>query len=482
MDLRGGAAAAVEAARRAQPGWAAASPRARAATLRRLRRAVAARCELLVEAVGDRYGRTPVETLSSEIIPFADALRFLEREAPRLLAPRRLGRRGRPLWLWGSQAEVRREALGVVLIVAPSNYRLLLAGVQAAQALAAGNAALVKPAPGCAAPMAALAELLAQAGLPAGLFAVLGEDPACVEAALDAGVDRVAFTGSAETGRRIAAMLAPRLVPAALELSGNDAAFVLPGADLELTARALAWGAGLNGGAACIAPRRVFVIGRPMEPLIDRLAPRLEAAPAREAAPGRAEALREMVAEAEALGARRLGPAPEGDAIRPTLLRDVPPEARLLREDPFAPALSLIPAADAEAALALAARCPYALGASVFGPEAEARALAARIRAGVVTANDVIAPTIDPRLPFGGRGESGYGVTRGAEGLLEMTAPKAVILRRGRSRPHYGPGAAGDAELFRAVLRLGHGRGGRLRELGRLGRALARRRRGAQRQ
>jgi delta 1-pyrroline-5-carboxylate dehydrogenase len=121
--------------------------------------------------------------------------------------------------------------------------------------------------------------------------------------------------------------------------------------------------------------------------------------------------------------------------------------------------------------------CPYALGASVFGPEEPARRLAVRIRAGAVTINDLIVPTADPRLPFGGRGQSGYGVTRGAAGLLELTCVKTISLRRGHLRLHYQPTTAVDRTVFRQYLRAAHGRGwvGRIRACASLLAALGRR-------
>jgi acyl-CoA reductase-like NAD-dependent aldehyde dehydrogenase len=110
-----------------------------------------------------------------------------------------------------------------------------------------------------------------------------------------------------------------------------------------------------------------------------------------------------------------------------------------------------------EEALQAAAASPYALGASVFGPVAEARAFAERVNAGSVVVNDVIVPTADPRLPFGGRGESGFGATRGAAGLLEMTALKAVSVRRGPFRPHLAPPGPKDARRFAGMIRWLHG-------------------------
>lgn len=412
-----------------------------------------------MQALAKRPGRKAAESVSAEVLPLAEACRFLEREAARLLAPRRLGKRGRPVWLFGVEAEVRREPFGTVLIVGPSNYPLLLPGVQALQALAAGNAVLVKPAPGCRAPIDLLARWLAECGLPKGLFRVLDESVEAVGAAIEAGIDKLVLTGSAGTGRAVAERLSLHLVPSTMELSGNDAVFVLPGADVEEVARALAFGLRLNGSATCIAPRRVFVPRG--------MAAELEAALGRHVAsippaPVPAPTMRRLAAlarDAVANGARPLSGLPDEheSEIAPLVLADARPGIALLREELFAPVLSLVPVRDMEEALAGAALSPYALGASVFGPVAEARALALRLDAGTVTVNDLIVPTADPRLPFGGRHASGWGVTRGAEGLLEMTQVKAICVRTGRQRPHFDPPRVGDEALMLAALRLLHG-------------------------
>lgn len=458
--LAPGVGQAVLRARTAQAAWAALPPAARVRPLDPLRRRIAAEADALLDDLATRPGRQPAESLAAEVLPLADACRFLTREAASLLRPRRPGHRGRPAWLFGVDAEVRRDPFGVVLILAPSNYPLLLPGVQAVQALAAGNAVLVKPAPGCAAPMERLADWLADAGLPDGLFHVLGETLAHADAALEAGPDLVVLTGSAETGRRVQERLAPRLIPSIMELSGSDAVFVLPGADLDLVARALAFGLRFNGSATCIAPRRVFVPHDLAAGLEWRLAERLAAIPpAPVPLPVRHRVAR-LAAEAVAAGARAIGrlPSPES-AMAPLALAAARPDMALLSEDVFAPVLALVAVEDMEEALAQAARCPYALGASVFGPERTARALAARVDAGSVTVNDLIAPTADPRLPFGGRRCSGWGVTRGAEGLLEMTRVKTVSLRHRGPHPHFDGPDPGDEAMLRGLLGAAHGVG-----------------------
>lgn len=471
-----GAAAPVAAARAAQPAWGARPVARRLRVVRRLRRRLAADAAALAAVAGRPGDAGLAETLTAEVLPLADACRFLERRAEALLAPRRPGAEGRPGWLAGVELEIRREPLGVVLVIAPGNYPLFLPGVQALQALVAGNAVVLKPGRGGTAAADRLARLAVGAGLDPRLLAVLPEEPEAARGAIAAGVDKVLLTGSAATGRQVLAELAPRLVPAAMELSGCDAAFVRADADVELAARALAFGLRLNGGATCIAPRRVFV-HRSLAPVLERRLGELAAAlPARPVSPAAARRAVELAAAEVARGARlvagRLDPGALGGPFPPLVVAAVGPASPLLAEDLFAPVLALVAVDDDEAALTAAGGCPYALGATVFGrDEAAARRLALRVRAGVVVINDAIVPTADPRLPFGGRGDSGFGVTRGADGLLALTAVKAVALRAGGRLDHLQPPRAGDAALFAAWIELVHG--GWRRRLGALGRLLA---------
>lgn len=439
-------AAALTRARAAGRDWAARPVRDRLQVVARARQLIARNAAALAATVA----RNPADTLVAEVLPLAEAARYLQRHARAILAPARL-RGGAPLWLLGVRAELRKEPCGVVLVLAPSNYPLFLPGAQALQALAAGNAVCVKPAPGCAAPMQALAALLAEAGLPGGVLFLL--DPSAGDAASRAGFDRIVLTGSAETGARVLAASAERLTPATMELSGSDAVFVLPGAKLDLVARCLAYGLRLNGGATCIAPRRVFVPEALAAALEAKLLALLPGVPDAAVPEGIASRLAGLVQRAVGDGAR-LAAAGAG---RPVVVADARPGMALLQRDVFAPWLALVPVADAAAALAAAEACPFALGASIFGPPAAARELAGRVRAGSVCINDLIVPTADPRLPFGGRGRSGFGTTRGELGLLEMTVPKAVSTRRGWFRPHLNPAGPDDAMLFAHMTALLHG-------------------------
>ena len=432
------AAARLAAAREAQPVWAALPISQRLAVLKRLRHLIADRAAELAAAIVMPQRRHLGETITAEVLPLADAIQFLETQAAKILAPRRTGLGPRPLWLWGTRLEVRRDPLGTILIIGPSNYPLFLMGVQLVQALAAGNAVLIKPGRGGTACAARLVELLADAGLPHGLVGLLGESPDDARNAITLGVDKIFVTGSATTGAVILADAAPHLTPVVAELSGCDAVFVLADADLSLLARSLIFGLTFNGSATCIAPRRVFVPRSSLPKLEALLADLARVIPALPVDPNAASRAIALVHQAINAGARPLTPIPAiGSTMTPVVLTDASAQMPLLESDIFAPVLSLVPVADIRHALRLAAECPFALGAAVFSDNPrDAASIAAELDVGCVVVNDVIAPTADPRLPFAGRKRSGFGVTRGAEGLLEMTSVKAIVTHRGKHRLH----------------------------------------------
>lgn len=445
-------------ARAAQSKWALVPLRQRMAAVGRIRHLIAERAEELAASAGG----PPEEALAAQVLPLADACRFLVKRGAASLATKRLGWRGRPVWLAGVRTEISREPWGVVLIIAPSNYPLLLPGVQALQALAAGNAVMLKPAGTGIAAARALGNLVEQVGIDHRLLCVLPADVLAARVALTLPIDKVIFTGSSEVGQRVLEMSARRGIPAVAELSGCDAVFIRDDADLALATEALLFGLRWNGSATCIAPRRVFVARRLAERLEAGLCSALEFQDPAPVDPRQRERLRPLIREALQQGASALlgGPDVRGGLNFPCVLTGVTPTMRVMKVDCFAPLLCLLAVDSDDEALELAAQCPLALGASVFSrDETAAQALAARVRGGAVTINDLIVPTADPRVPFGGRGGSGYGVTRGAEGLLELTAPKVIQLRRGRYRPHFEATQATDAAMFRSWIVAAHGRG-----------------------
>lgn len=449
-------------ARAAQPAWAASPLRHRLKVLRRLRHRLANRPDDFIDAVTHRQRRGSFETLSAELLPLADACWWLEREAASVLASRTLSRRSRPMWLAGVKVTERRDPYGVVLIIGTWNYPLFLPGVQAAQALAAGNAVLLKPGRNSTASAESLRDSLVACGLDRRLFVVLPEDDAAAQSAIRCGVDKVVLTGSAQTGRRILGQLAPSLTPADMELSGCDAVFVRGDADIDLVVKAIAFAIPLNGGATCIAPRRVFVHRSLAAELETRLTERINACQSVPVSHETALEVERLIADATDRGGRIAA----GDVsisamdakVSPLLLCHVSPSADVLKADIFAPVVSLIVVDNDEQAIRYNRECPYALGATVFGRAEPASALAAKLDVGCVVVNDMLVPTADPRVAFGGRRQSGFGVTRGAAGLLAMTQPKTLIEQTSRWRPHLEPPTPQDEELVRHYLAAAHER------------------------
>ena len=384
--------------RAAQQEWALIDLRIRLQTIRAIRAEIARHATALVDVFAPDLRAQPAERLASELIPLAEACRFLEEAAHEVLRSRVLIRKTKPIWLKRVRVEEHREPLGVILIIGPSNYPLFLPAVQAVQALAAGNAVVIKPGAGAYPVLKLFSELTAVAGLAPDLIEVLDEAPESVHAFIVQGIDKVVLTGSPSAGRAVYGTAVERLTPAILELSGDDPVFVLRTADLERAVDAIAFGLRWNRGNTCIAPKRIFV--------------------------------QEEVAQFF--------------------------EVLLEMRCPAAQILPVIRFRNEEQAATMAARSPLALGASIFGDPAAACALAKKIRAGVVIVNDLIVPTADPRVTFGGRGQSGFGTTRGAEGLRQFTAPKVVVLQQAKRLRHLEPLHEGAGELFRAYLALAH--------------------------
>jgi aldehyde dehydrogenase (NAD+) len=415
--------------------------------------------------------RNHADTLGAEIMPLLDACKFLELEAEEVLQPQRLGRHRLPLWHYGLHSEVHRDPLGVVLVIAPSNYPLFLAGVQALQSLVVGNGCIWKPAAGCEGVAHAMRNCLLDAGLDPQLLWVTDSSVETARKLLDADVDKVFLTGSVATAQSVLGQLAAKGTPTVMELSGCDAVFVLPGADLTRVAQAIAFGTRLNGSATCMAPRRILVPRAMAQDLESQLTPCLRDIDAVTVNARTSALLEALVEDAQFKGAHlaldgRIHSGESGGRTQPVLLANADETMLAARTDIFAPILALMPFDDLEAALKMYAACPFALSVAIFGPVQPARALSERILAGTVVLNDMIAPTVDPRVPFGGRRASGHGVTRGREGLLEMTAPKVVLTRSGKYRFHYEKTTGDHLEMFAGMIRGVHGEGWRNRGRG----------------
>ncbi len=456
LEPASAAEVAVPADRIAQKLWAATPIAARLAVLRRFRHELARNSERMVDAVPAELARTRADSYGAEILPLLAACRFLEKDAARILRPQRLSMSLVPLWLTGVSGVVERVPHGVVLVIAAANYPLLLAGVQTLQALAAGNAVVWKPGRNGGAVAAVFQELMLRAGLPEGVLRVTDDSVEAATRELSQRPDKIVFTGSGEAGRAVLRAAAEDAIPVVAELSGCDAVVVLPSANLAKVLEALSFGMRLNGSSTCMAPRRLFLVGRDAHQFTSQLRERFATMDGIKVGARTREQLRTLLHDAERMGATVCGDV-EAELLKPLLIVDGRPEMKVAQADVFAPILTVLHVKDVDEMLRQDALCPYGLSASIFGAEREARELGARLNVGHVSVNDLIVPSIDPRVSFGGRRGSGFGVTRGVEGLLEMTVAKTTMVRKGSSTLHLQKTGSLHESLFRGAVAMSHG-------------------------
>lgn len=416
------------------------TPADRASALVALRRQAGAAAGEIAATVADETGKATVDALVTELLPAQLHLRWLARHAPRVLAEHRVS----PWPQLTTRAAVRSVPRGVAGVITPWNYPFFLTLLPTATALAAGCAVVVKPSPVTVDSARWLPRLARRAGLPDGAVMVVTGDARAGRRVVDL-ADVVAFTGSTRVGREVAAQAARRLVPTILELGGNDAMVVLPGADLRQAARTAVWGAFLTAGQSCVAVERVFVdarvhgaflaeLDRAMGDVSPQGAPRRDIGPL--SLPGQAATVRAHLDDAVARGARvRHGGRWSRDAhgrarLDPTVLTDVPLDAEVLRQETFGPLLPVVAVADADDAVARVNAAAHGLSASVWGPRRRARAVAKELAVGAVGINDAMGHLGMPALPFGGRGDSGLGRLGGAAGLRAFSHQVAVAETR----------------------------------------------------
>jgi succinate-semialdehyde dehydrogenase/glutarate-semialdehyde dehydrogenase len=447
----------VTEAKLAQEAWGASPLEDRRALLVDVADVLLERADEIADTVVAETGKPRVEAFTSELFPALDALAWLGRNAPRLLAPERV--RYPQLHLKHKRATLHYEPLGVVGVIAPWNFPFAIPFTEVAYALAAGNAVVLKPSELTPLSGALVAELFASAGAP---IRVAQGDGAVGEALVKArGLGKVLFTGSAEVGRHVAAAAGERLVPVTLELGGKDPMLVLDDADLARAVDGALWGSFLNSGQVCSGVERIYVQGALYEPFVEELARKARAL---ELGPLISEEQRDQVAalvdDAVSHGARVLAGAraPErtGWFYEPTVLADVPRAARIEHDETFGPVVTVARVADDEEAVRAANEGRYGLGASVWTRDAaRAGRLARRLRAGTVWHNDHAYSYAASQAAWGGRGESGFGRTHSRHGLYDLTSPKFVDRDSGRVPvPWWFPYDERAADAFRGALRV----------------------------
>ncbi len=435
----------IERARSAHKNWSARSLAHRCAALFRLRDAIYSRREDIATVICRETGKPRVEAIFAEVLLALDTADFLARQAPAWLRPERIPHHNLAMRAKSGWTEFHPH--GVVAIISPWNYPFSIPIAQIVPALVAGNAILLKPSELTPGTGVLIGELVEQAKFPPGLVQVLQGAGDLGAAIIDAGPDKVFFTGSVGSGRRIAESCGRNLIPSVLELGGKDAMIVLADAHLESASSAAVWGGFTNCGQACLSVERIYV----EQPVADRFirlcvekTKKLRVGPASDpdAEIGPMIGLRQLEKVEQQLreavdrgaeiltGANRradLGP----NFFEPTVVACVNHSMQIMRDEIFGPVIAVQIVDSADEAVTLANDSPFGLSASVWTADSHRGAeIASRIRAGSVMVNDVASYYGICEAPHGGPGASGWGRTHSRLGLLEMVQVKYIDVDR----------------------------------------------------
>ena len=460
---------AVSAAREAQKWWESLGFDGRKPYIRRWLRWLAMHCDEVYE-IGHQETARPRADVQFELFAGLEDARWAAAHAKRVLRSRRVAP---GIAMPNFDARLGYHPLGVIGVITPWNAPVYLTLSGMAAALAAGNAVVVKPSelsPGSAI-MVIEAFRQANPDAPAGLVSWVTGYGDTGAALCTAGVDKLAFTGSAPTGRRVMAACAQNLTPVVLELGGKDATIIAADADLDAAATGVIWGGLFNGGQACVGVERVYVVESVREAFLTKVRDQIS-----EIRAGVEELsaygpmtvdtqigiVRRHVTDALNAGAQALVGGLESirpPYIDPIVLVDVPEDCSAVQEETFGPVLVINPVPDVDEAVRRANGTRFGLGSSVYSA-GHGREIADRLRAGGTTINAVLTFVGLSSIPFGGVGESGFGRFHGAAGLREFSYAKSTARKRfdlGKDMQSF-PRTPDQFTIVRKTLRLRYGR------------------------
>ncbi len=429
------------------------------------------RTDAVVARICEETGKTRFEAMFTEVFVTADLIDFYARHGEKALRPQRVNTG--PLRLTKRPYKVY-EPLGVVAVISPWNYPFALTMSPLVSALFAGNTVVLKPSEVTPLVGVLVGELFSKGCDHRDIVQVVTGGGGAGNALVGGGVQKVCFTGSVNTGKKVMAQAAETLTPVTLELGGKDPMIVLDDADVERAANGAVWGAFSNEGQTCISIERAYVEADVYDEFVDKVVAKTRTIRQSNDGdigsmtfPPQLETVERHLADAVEKGARIVvggrRRADLGDMwFEPTVLVDVNHSMDVMREETFGPVLPIMKVSDETEALRLANDSPYGLSSSVWTTSDDrGRRVAGQLEAGNVCVNDCLVDYGISGLPFGGVKNSGLGRTHGIEGLTDMCRVKAVVEDRfGLKRElHWFPVSAGRYGLLERIIKLLYRRG-----------------------
>jgi len=460
----------VEKSRRAFQMWRETSYRHRAKFIMKTREIILSEMDEIARLVSDESGKPVAEAFSAEISPTLDLMQYFARNAQKILKPEKINI-GQFKFL-GRSSKIIYKPLGVVGIISPWNFPLAIPLGEVVMALMAGNTVVLKPSELTPLVGLKIGEIFEKAGLPENVLQVVTGDGKTGAALVEADVNKIMFTGSVATGKKIAENAAKTLTPVVLELGGKDPMIIFADANLEAASSAAVWGAFTNSGQACSSVERLYVeksIAEKFTNLVVEKTVKLRQNLGSEettdvgamVSENQLKIVEDHVADFEKSGAKiltggRRNENFQGTFFQPTVIADTNNSMRGMREETFGPTLPIAVFATEKEAVELANDSDFGLTASVWTSDiSKGKRIAEKIMAGTVMVNEVLYTHGIGQTPWGGFKQSGYGRTHGKLGLLELVAPQHIHVNRNTLLPDvwwFGY-SANAIETFRGFAR-----------------------------
>ncbi|MFJ4652212.1 aldehyde dehydrogenase family protein [Nocardia sp. NPDC088792] len=439
IDDEAAVRAAVAKARGAAATWGALTYAERKKHLLRWGSKLVAKSDELSELIHAENGK-PLDDAFLELMLALEHIKWAAANAEKVLKPKKVAPGA---FMANFAAHLEYRPVGVVGVIGPWNYPIYTPNGSIAYALAAGNTVVFKPSEFSTGIGNFFAAAFAEANpeLPDGVFVTINGFGATGAALVQAGVDKIAFTGSTATGKKIMAAAADKLTPVLLECGGKDAVIVAADADIKAAADAVAWGATSNSGQTCAGVERVYVdksIADQFVTEVKRILTDIKPGSGAKASygpmtmPSQIDIVRRHIDDALKNGGKAVLGGPEsvkGPFIEPVVIVDADESSDAVSEETFGPTVTIRTVNGVDEAVELANKSKYGLGSAVYSKK-QGMEIARRLHVGCTSVNSVLSYAAISGLPFGGVGDSGIGRIHGAPGLLEFSRPHSIAVQR----------------------------------------------------